>query len=193
MALTVAQSMLANPMAWAALDEQEQQEILSLFPDGEHIVNAGTPDARPNFASLANDDSFRYACAAYTENVAQGRHDPAWLASAWAAHERRKAGDFDEFIVKKFEEDWGVELPDELKTRRELLMKTTSTATETKVNGVDVSNGNVEMEETMATDDIKANGQNCGGRPQSEHGSLLQREMGDMRMDVDDAVDAEHA
>jgi hypothetical protein len=100
------------------LDQDEKTEILSLFPDKGHILDAGTEDARPNFASLMNDDSFRYDCAAYTDNIAQGRHDPEWLASAWSAHERRRAGDFDKYLIDKLEEDWGVEIPEEMKVRR---------------------------------------------------------------------------
>ncbi|KAK1243848.1 hypothetical protein MKX08_001986 [Trichoderma sp. CBMAI-0020] len=111
-------SILCNPLTWTALDQDEKTEILSLFPDKGHILDAGTEDARPNFASLMNDDSFRYDCAAYTDNIAQGRHDPEWLASAWSAHERRRAGDFDKYLIDKLEEDWGVEIPDEMKMRR---------------------------------------------------------------------------
>ncbi|KAM5383539.1 hypothetical protein ACJZ2D_001988 [Fusarium nematophilum] len=111
-------SILSNPMAWDVLDAEEKAEILALFPDTQYILGSGTEDARPDFASLMNDDSFRYDCAAYTENIAQGRHDPEWLASAWAAHERRKAGDFDEYLENKFREEWDVELPDEFRTRR---------------------------------------------------------------------------
>ncbi|KAM0246470.1 hypothetical protein ACHAQJ_010215 [Trichoderma viride] len=111
-------SILCNPLTWTALDQDEKTEILSLFPDKGHILDAGTEDARPNFASLMNDDSFRYDCAAYTDNIAQGRHDPEWLASAWSAHERRKAGDFDKYLIDKLEEEWGVEIPDEMKIRR---------------------------------------------------------------------------
>ncbi|UKZ93763.1 uncharacterized protein TrAFT101_008670 [Trichoderma asperellum] len=111
-------SILCNPLTWTALDQDERTEILSLFPDKGHILDAGTKDARPNFASLMNDDSFRYDCAAYTDNIAQGRHDPEWLASAWSAHERRRAGDFDKYLIDKLEEDWGVEIPEEMKVRR---------------------------------------------------------------------------
>ncbi|KAK5993686.1 hypothetical protein PT974_07122 [Cladobotryum mycophilum] len=113
-------SVLSNPMAWSVLDKEERAEILSLFPDKEHILDAGTEDAGPNFASLLNDDSFRYDCAVYTSNLAAGRHDPEWLASAWAAHERRKAGDFDEYLINKLQDDWEVELPDEMKSFRAL-------------------------------------------------------------------------
>ncbi|KAF5573637.1 hypothetical protein FPANT_12224 [Fusarium pseudoanthophilum] len=111
-------SILSNPMAWDILDKEEKAEILALFPDSQHILNPGMEDACPDFASLMNDDSFRYDCAAYTENIAQGRHDPEWLAHAWAAHERRKMGDFDEFLDNKFRDEWDVELPPELKTKR---------------------------------------------------------------------------
>ncbi|KAF5684094.1 hypothetical protein FCIRC_4092 [Fusarium circinatum] len=111
-------SILSNPMTWDILDKEEKAEILALFPDSQHILNPGTEDACPDFASLMNDDSFRYDCAAYTENIAQGRHDPEWLAHAWAAHERRKMGDFDAFLDNRFRDEWDVELPPELKTKR---------------------------------------------------------------------------
>ncbi|KAJ4255381.1 hypothetical protein NW762_009376 [Fusarium torreyae] len=111
-------SILSNPMAWDILEKEEKADILALFPDSQHILNPGTEDACPDFASLMNDDSFRYDCAAYTENIAQGRHDPEWLAQAWAAHERRKIGDFDEYLNNKFKDEWDVELPPELKTNR---------------------------------------------------------------------------
>ncbi|KAH6955221.1 hypothetical protein HG530_009106 [Fusarium avenaceum] len=111
-------SILSNPSAWDILEKEEKAEILALFPDSQHILSAGTEDARPDFASLMNDDTFRYDCAAYTENIVQGRHDPEWLEQAWAAHERRKMGDFDEYLDDKFKDEWEVELPPELKTHR---------------------------------------------------------------------------
>lgn len=104
-------------MAWDVLDKDDKAEILALFPDDQHVLGAGTDDACPDFASLMNDDSFRHDCAAYTENIAQGRHDPEWLASAWAAHERRKAGDFDEHLENKFKDDWEIELTPEPKSQ----------------------------------------------------------------------------
>ncbi|CAM1508074.1 Fc.00g049220.m01.CDS01 [Cosmosporella sp. VM-42] len=111
-------AVLSNPMAWEALDEEDREEILALFPDDQHILSAGIQDARPDFVSLMNDDSFRHDCAAYVENIRQGRHDPEWLASAWAAHERRKIGDFDEFLENKFREEWEIDLPPEFKPVR---------------------------------------------------------------------------
>src|SRR6478609_890907 len=105
-------------MAWDVLDANDRAEILGLFPDQEHIIATETDGHRPNFQTLLNDDSFRHDCATYTENVAEGRHDPEWLAQAWAAHERRKTGEFDDYLAKKFEDDWEVKLPEELKPRR---------------------------------------------------------------------------
>ncbi|UKZ46240.1 hypothetical protein TrVGV298_000441 [Trichoderma virens] len=137
-------SILCNPMAWTALDPEDKAEILALFPDKSHILDSGTEDARPNFASLMNDDSFRYDCAAYTENIAEGRHDPEWLASAWSAHERRKAGDFDKYLVDKLEEEWGVEIPEGMRIRRELPLP----GAEKKEN-VD-TNGNTVREKVMS-------------------------------------------
>ncbi|RDA91606.1 hypothetical protein CP533_4639 [Ophiocordyceps camponoti-saundersi (nom. inval.)] len=98
-------SILSNPIAWTALDATDRAEILALFPDRQHIIECG-PESRPNFATLMNDDSFRYDCAAYTTNLAAGRHDEEWLADAWAAHERRKAGDFDAYLDSKFADEW---------------------------------------------------------------------------------------
>lgn len=112
------QQILANPLAWSALDRRAKDEILSLFPDKQHVVDADTAEARPDFARLMSDDSFRNDCAAYTENLEAGRHDAGWLAEAWAAHGRRKAGDFDGHLDAKFEDEWEVALPAELKARR---------------------------------------------------------------------------
>ncbi|KAJ6438286.1 conidiation protein 6 domain-containing protein [Purpureocillium lavendulum] len=106
-----AQKVLTSPMAWTALERHEQAEILALFPDQQHVKWAGTSAAEPNLATLVSDNGFRNSCATYTENVAEGRHDAAWLEEAWTAHARRKAGAFDAHLAAKFEEEWGVVLP----------------------------------------------------------------------------------
>ncbi|KAK2608413.1 hypothetical protein QQS21_003099 [Conoideocrella luteorostrata] len=110
-------TVLSNPLAWTTLNIEERREILSLFPDMAHTLDADRDNARPNFESLLNDDGFRADCAAYVENLARGKHDSEWLRDAWQAHRRRKAGDFDEFLVEKFETDW-MELPDEMRSKK---------------------------------------------------------------------------
>ncbi|AEO62838.1 uncharacterized protein THITE_2107538 [Thermothielavioides terrestris NRRL 8126] len=104
-------AILLLPGAWDVLTQEEKQSVLAKFPDETHILDAGTPNARPNTASLRNDDNFRHDCAAYCENIKLGRHDEEWLRQAWTAHEKHKRGDHDAFLRMKFETDWNVELP----------------------------------------------------------------------------------
>jgi hypothetical protein len=101
------------------LNDEDKAEILALFPDRNHILDADTPNARPNISSLMNDDNFRYDCARYTENLSLGRHDPEWLEEAYDAHEMRKAGEYDDYLAQSFEESWGIPLPDDLKPKRD--------------------------------------------------------------------------
>lgn len=83
------------------------------MPDKTHILSSGTPDARPDFQSLRNDDNFRHDCDQYVANLSNGMHDPTWLKDAWIAHGRRNAGQFDEFHLRKLELDWGATIPDQ--------------------------------------------------------------------------------
>lgn len=99
-------------MAWDVLSPVDHQAILAKFPNNSHITDAGTETARPNVSSLRNDDTFRYDCARYCENIQLGRHDEEWLRQAWEAHEKQKRGDYDEFLREKFEEQWGIKLPE---------------------------------------------------------------------------------
>lgn len=141
-------------MAWTALDQNDKAEILALFPDNGHILDAGTEDARPNFASLMNDDSFRYDCAAYTENIAEGRHDAEWLAEAWSAHERRKAGDFDKYLMDKLEEEWGVEIPEEMKILRDLPEKKANESANGDAPRMKIMSRKREVRDSMEIDEL---------------------------------------
>lgn len=85
------------------------------MPDKTHILSSGTPDARPDFQSLRNDDNFRHDCDQYVANLSNGMHDPTWLKDAWIAHGRRNAGQFDEFHLRKLELDWGATILDQYK------------------------------------------------------------------------------
>lgn len=65
--------------------------------------------------SLQNDDNFRHDTEEYVSNLKAGIHDPAWLQDAWAAHEARAAGQFDEYYIRKLEVDWKTTIPDGMK------------------------------------------------------------------------------
>lgn len=67
--------------------------------------------------SLQNDDNFRHDTEEYVSDLKAGMHDPAWLQDAWAAHEARAAGQFDEYYIRKLEVDWKATIPDDLKPR----------------------------------------------------------------------------
>ncbi|KAJ0117055.1 proline-rich early nodulin-like protein [Diaporthe amygdali] len=108
-------ALLLHPGAWDVLDDEDKKEVLALFPDTRHILNANTPDARPNIMSLQNDNNFRHDTEEYVSNLKAGMHDPVWLRDAWAAHEARAAGQFDEYCIRRLEVDWKTTIPDELK------------------------------------------------------------------------------
>ncbi|KAL2167173.1 hypothetical protein VTG60DRAFT_1628 [Thermothelomyces hinnuleus] len=110
-------AILLHPDAWDVLTPEEKKEVLAKFPDGTPILDAGTEAARPDLASLANDDNFRYDCVRYCENIELGRHDEEWLRQAWVAHEKHRRGDYDDFLREQFEEDWAIKMPVESKAQ----------------------------------------------------------------------------
>ncbi|KAJ9131106.1 hypothetical protein NKR23_g11875 [Pleurostoma richardsiae] len=107
--------LLSHPKAWTVLSLEEKQRVLAKFPDDEHILSPGTDQAAPNIESLRNNDNFRHDAVCYRDNISRGVHDSQWLSEAWVAHEKRAAGYFDEFRVVKFQEDWSVRLPEEMR------------------------------------------------------------------------------
>lgn len=112
------QSLLLQPAAWDCLTAEDKREILALFPANTvvtHILDAGTPDARPNMNALLSDNNFRHDAEQYVTNLSKGMHDPTWLKDAWAAHHRRAAGEFDAYYIRKIEVDWNTTIPDEYK------------------------------------------------------------------------------
>ncbi|KAK0375245.1 hypothetical protein CPAR01_08412 [Colletotrichum paranaense] len=111
-------AILCQPAAWDILTKEERAEIVSLFPAGTHIIDAGTDEARPDFDALRNNNNFRHDCATYADNISQGRHDPEWLEQAWVARERRRAGDFDDYVTQKFEDEWSCKVPEGFKPNR---------------------------------------------------------------------------
>ncbi|GKT58687.1 proline-rich early nodulin [Colletotrichum tofieldiae] len=112
-------TILCQPAAWDILSKEERAEIIGLFPAGTRILDPGTDNARPDLDALRNDNNFRHDCATYADNIAMGKHDPDWLEQAWAARERRRAGDFDSYLKQKFEDEWSCELPEEFRPKRD--------------------------------------------------------------------------
>ena len=152
-------------MSWEALSVDEKKEVIACFPDGEHILDRGGEDARLNLGTLMNDDNFRKDCTNYTENIAQGRHDPEWLACAWAAHERRKAGDFDQYLVDEFETDWEIQLPDDAKPTRKDAQNETALSNESEQDDHEES---LQDEETVVDPDEASKYENEVGAEQDE-------------------------
>lgn len=120
---------LLHPRAWGVLSAGDRAELAAMLaldrpasvtssspPSPAEAGNSGSQsevvaEARPDLDYLRSDDSFRFDCARYSENVGDGRHDEGWLAESWVAHERRKRGDFREYLAAKLERDWDVKLP----------------------------------------------------------------------------------
>lgn len=179
------QTLLLQPAAWDCLTAEDKAEILALFPDQKHILDAGTPNARPNLDSLKNDDNFRHDAEQYVTNLAKGMHDPIWLRDAWTAHHRRAAGDFDAFYIRKLEVDWNVTIPDEFKPPH---LRTNehgesssaghspkvegasgaesgNAAADTAENGGAIANGAVESDGVTKTDAITVQNSNGASGP----------------------------
>ncbi|KUI71663.1 hypothetical protein VM1G_06985 [Cytospora mali] len=108
-------ALLLLPQAWDVLTDEDKTEVLALFPDEKHILEAGTPNARPDILSLQNDDNFRHDTEEYVSNLSRDMHDPTWLQDAWAAHGSRAAGNFDQFYIRRLEADWNTTIPDDMK------------------------------------------------------------------------------
>lgn len=87
--------------------------MLAKFPDETDILEAGTENARPNITALRNNNNFRNDVARYQENLRKGWHDPEWIRQAQAAHRKREIGVYDEYLSMRFEEDWGMPLPEQ--------------------------------------------------------------------------------
>ncbi|KAL2067728.1 hypothetical protein VTL71DRAFT_15824 [Oculimacula yallundae] len=88
----------------AILQHPEAVAILSSAPD----VNAG------GIAELLSSGSANNAIAEFVTNGKNGFNDPGWLEEALDASARREAGDFNDMLEAKFEENWAEEDEDAL-------------------------------------------------------------------------------
>ncbi|RYO86730.1 hypothetical protein DL766_001590 [Monosporascus sp. MC13-8B] len=111
LASTRLRDLLCNPKAWDLLDPEEKKQVLAKFPDQQEILDAGTEKARPDVASLRNNNNFRHDAARYQDNLRKGKHDPEWIRQAQAAHSKREMGGYDEYLATRFEEEWGMKMP----------------------------------------------------------------------------------
>ncbi|RYP12653.1 hypothetical protein DL767_011188 [Monosporascus sp. MG133] len=111
LASTRLRDLLFNPKAWDLLGPQERKQVLAKFPDQQEILDAGTEEARPDVASLRNNNNFRHDAARYQDNLRKGKHDPEWIRQAQAAHSKREMGGYDEYLATRFEEEWGMKMP----------------------------------------------------------------------------------
>ncbi|KAH6684600.1 hypothetical protein B0J14DRAFT_693792 [Halenospora varia] len=72
------------------------------------LRSASPPIPIDAFLSLPTTDQTR-ALADFTTDGAAGRHDSNWVEQALAASKARKAGAFEDYLAKNFEEVWGEE------------------------------------------------------------------------------------
>ncbi|KAL8338025.1 hypothetical protein RB598_006756 [Gaeumannomyces tritici] len=100
-------AMLCHPSAWDGLSAAQRARLLAVMP-ARFVKDGG---ARPDALALSNSDDFRHDCARYVGNIGGGRHDPEWIRQAREAHDRRAAGDFDDYLRAKFKEDFEVDPP----------------------------------------------------------------------------------
>ncbi|KAI2621649.1 Asx homology domain-containing protein [Hypoxylon sp. NC1633] len=112
LATTKLRDLLCSKKAWDLLSPEEKKQVLSKFPDNREVLDAGTDNARPDVAALRNNDNFRHDVARYQEDLSKGWHDSEWIRQAQAAHMKREIGVYDEYLAARFEEEWGMPMPE---------------------------------------------------------------------------------
>ncbi|KAI0898057.1 Asx homology domain-containing protein [Annulohypoxylon nitens] len=105
--------LLCSSRAWDVLSPEERKAVLDKFPDQDEVIDNGTETARPNILALRNNDNFRHDVAQYQEDLRKGWHDPEWIRQAQAAHRKREAGEYNEYLATRFKEEWGIPLPEQ--------------------------------------------------------------------------------
>ncbi|RDL35250.1 uncharacterized protein BP5553_07181 [Venustampulla echinocandica] len=81
------------------------QNILK-HPDALAVL---PPSDVASLSTKLTADNLSRVVAEFRGDGTSSRHDPQWLASALQASRRRTAGEFDEYLNQRFEEDWGEE------------------------------------------------------------------------------------
>ena len=102
------QTILKNERAWFTLSSDQQKKLVSLLPNGSDLI-CEIEDQKSNFLKkcLMSNSAFQSDVRMFQEDLAEGRLQPARLAKAKAAMERRSRGDFDEWKEEETERFWG--------------------------------------------------------------------------------------
>ncbi|KAB5563107.1 Asx homology domain-containing protein [Coniochaeta sp. 2T2.1] len=195
-------AILLHPKAWDVLPPADQEELrrmlehdrpasLSSSPsppgstgkNGKNDENSTPPKVvtRPNLTYLRSDDSFRSDCARYTENIQEGRHGPDWLVESWVAHERRKRGDFREYLRQKVERDWEVKVPVVEVVKEEAEVRNGEVEDEMVKNGEEIQVKAGE-DEKKADEEAPGDGEPTNGSPVSS--SVGETRFTDLKLEV---------
>jgi hypothetical protein len=149
-------AILLHPKAWDSLSLDEQEVLRDMLgldkPEGE--------TDKPDLNYLRSDDSFRSDCERYKEGIENEQFHEGWLRDAWTAHERRRRGDFKEFLAGKLERDWGASVPE----------------VEEEVDGEEEEEGRGEEEATSAARGGSKEGSSPMGPPQGPVKRLVSQE-----------------
>ncbi|KAB5575611.1 Asx homology domain-containing protein [Coniochaeta sp. 2T2.1] len=195
-------AILLHPKAWDVLPPADQEELCRMLehdrpaslssspsPPGSNGKSgksdeSSTPSKvviRPNLTYLRSDDSFRSDCARYTENIQEGRHDPDWLAESWVAHERRKRGDFREYLRQKVERDWEVKVPVMEVVKEEVEVQNGGLTDGVEKNGEEIQVKDGE-DEQKADGEVSGDGEPTKGSPVSS--SVGETRFTDLKLEV---------
>jgi hypothetical protein len=95
-------------MAWDLLKKEQQEKLLSMFPEHQAmVIEPESSNPRPDSRFLRSNTTWAHYIARAQEDISEGRNDPEWLQQALDAHRDREAGKFDNWKDKEYEEFWG--------------------------------------------------------------------------------------
>ncbi|KAH9998562.1 Asx homology domain-containing protein [Xylariaceae sp. FL0662B] len=180
LATTKLRDLLCSSKAWDILSLDEKRSILAKFPDEQEITDAGSDAARPNVAALRNNNNFRHDIARYQEGLKEGHHDPEWIRQAQSAHKKREIGFYNEYLAAKFEEDWGMKMPEQEditggaseSSDRTKVEESTRDNTNVK-GGDDAKESTIEVDEPLKNEEeVKDSQDTEDGRAVVENGNI---------------------
>lgn len=102
------QTILKSERAWSSLSSDQQKKLVSLLPNGSDLM-CKIEEQKSNVLKecLMSNSAFQSDIRMFQEDLAEGRLQPALLAKAKAAMEKRSRGDFDEWKEEETERFWG--------------------------------------------------------------------------------------